>query len=105
VLAHAEAGLALWEGAAGGDTVLGDPVSALRAERASTYGSLVRARALALSRLGRREEAGEALTPCDMAGLLARHRRGQTRRVLPRLRRGFRCWRRVVQVFVSSRPD
>jgi predicted ATPase len=61
-LAHAEAGLALWEGAAGGDTGLDDPLSALRAERASTYRSLVRARALALSRLGRREEAVEALT-------------------------------------------
>src|SRR6266496_4051224 len=62
-LAHAEEGLALWEGAAsGGDTVLDDPVSALRAERASTYRSLVRARALALSRLGRHAEAAEALT-------------------------------------------
>jgi predicted ATPase/DNA-binding SARP family transcriptional activator len=60
-LAHAEAGLALWEGAAGGDTGLDDPVSALRAERASTYRSLVRARALALSRLGRHAEAAEAL--------------------------------------------
>jgi DNA-binding SARP family transcriptional activator len=39
-----------------------DPLSALRAERASTYRSLVRARALALSRLGRRAEAIEALT-------------------------------------------
>jgi len=61
-LAHAEAGLALWEGAAGGGTMLDDPLSALRAERASTYGSLVRARALALSRLGRRGEAVEPLT-------------------------------------------
>jgi predicted ATPase/DNA-binding SARP family transcriptional activator len=60
-LAHAEAGLALWDGAAGGDTMLDDPVSALRAERASTYRSLVRARALALSRLGRHAEAAEAL--------------------------------------------
>ena len=39
-----------------------DPLSALRAERASTYRSLVRARALALARLGRRAEAVEALT-------------------------------------------
>src|SRR6266536_1445980 len=60
-LAHAEAGLALWEGAAGGDTRHDDPVSALRAERASTYRSLVRARALALSRLGRHAEAAEEL--------------------------------------------
>jgi predicted ATPase/DNA-binding SARP family transcriptional activator/tetratricopeptide (TPR) repeat protein len=56
-LAHTEAGLALWEGAAGGDILLNDPVSELRAERASTYRSLVRARALALSRLGRHAEA------------------------------------------------
>ena len=61
-LAHAEAGLALWEGAAGGDGAAGDPVSALRGERASTYRSLLRARALALSRLGRHAEAVEALT-------------------------------------------
>src|SRR6266536_649939 len=60
-LAHAEAGLALWEGGAGGDAMLADPVAALRAERASTYRSLVRARALALSRLGRHAEAAEAL--------------------------------------------
>jgi predicted ATPase/DNA-binding SARP family transcriptional activator len=60
-LAHAEAGLALWRGAAGGDAVLDDPVSALRAERASTYRSLLRARALALSRLGRHAEAAEQL--------------------------------------------
>ncbi|OLB74464.1 MAG: LuxR family transcriptional regulator [Actinobacteria bacterium 13_2_20CM_2_71_6] len=61
-LAHAEAGLALWEGVPGADTALDDPVSALRAERASTHRSLVRARALALSRLGRRAEAAEPLT-------------------------------------------
>jgi predicted ATPase len=60
-LAHAEAGLALWEGAAGGDALLGDPVSELRAERASTYRSLVRARAVALSRLGRHAEAAGEL--------------------------------------------
>jgi predicted ATPase/DNA-binding SARP family transcriptional activator len=60
-LTHAEAGLELWEGAAGGDNGLDDPVSALRAERASTHRSLVRARALALSRLGRHAEAAEAL--------------------------------------------
>lgn len=61
-LAHAEAGLALWDGTVGGDAVLDDPVAALRNERASTYRSLVRARALALSRLGRRAEALEPLT-------------------------------------------
>jgi DNA-binding SARP family transcriptional activator len=61
-LAHAEAGLALWDGAATGDTGLDDPVSALRADRASTHRSLLRARALALSRLGRRAEAFDALT-------------------------------------------
>jgi predicted ATPase/DNA-binding SARP family transcriptional activator len=61
-LAHAEAGLALWEGSAGGDEpVSDDPVSALREERASTYRALARARALALSRLGRHAEAAEAL--------------------------------------------
>lgn len=64
--AHAEEGLALWEGATGGDTGLDDPLSVLRAERASTYRSLVRARALALSRLGRHAEAVEALT--DLVG-------------------------------------
>lgn len=61
-LAHAEAGLALWDGGAVADPVPDDPVSALRAERASTYRSLVRARALALSRLGRHAEAVEPLT-------------------------------------------
>jgi predicted ATPase/DNA-binding SARP family transcriptional activator len=60
-LAHAEMGLALWKGAAG-DTGLADPLSALRAARASTYRTLQRACALALSRLGRRAEAIEPLT-------------------------------------------
>lgn len=67
-LAHAEAGLALWEGDPGGEAdgaVRGgaaeDPVAALRAERAATYRTLARARALALSRLGRRAEAAEPL--------------------------------------------
>jgi predicted ATPase/DNA-binding SARP family transcriptional activator len=60
-LAYAEAGLALWEGATGGGGA-GDPVSALREERASTYRTLLRARALALSRLGHHAEAVEALT-------------------------------------------
>ena len=48
-------------GAEGGDTGLDDPVAALRAERASTYRSLERARALALSRLGRHAEAADEL--------------------------------------------
>src|SRR6266536_137480 len=69
-LAHAEEGLALWEGDAGGDAAFDDPVSALRAERVSTYRSLVRARALALSRLGRHAEATEALA--DLVGELTR---------------------------------
>ncbi|MGD6740965.1 ATP-binding protein [Streptomyces sp. BH106] len=57
VLAGAEAGLALWEGAPeeGGGT--GDPVAALRAERATVRRELARARALALARLGRYAEA------------------------------------------------
>jgi predicted ATPase/DNA-binding SARP family transcriptional activator len=57
-LAHAEAGAALWAAAAGDAD---DPVSALRAERAPAYRALGRARSLALSRLGRHEEAVETL--------------------------------------------
>src|SRR6266540_3523265 len=49
-----------------GDAAFDDPVSALREERVSTYRSLVRARALALSRLGRHAEATEALA--DLVG-------------------------------------
>jgi predicted ATPase/DNA-binding SARP family transcriptional activator len=60
-LTHAEAGLALWQGATGGDGAADDPVSALREERASTWRTLLRARALALSRLGRHAEAAEPL--------------------------------------------
>jgi predicted ATPase/DNA-binding SARP family transcriptional activator len=60
-LAHAEAGLALWDGAPEGAVDLEDPLSALRAERAATWRSLLRARALALSRLGRHAEAADAL--------------------------------------------
>ena len=58
-LAAAEAGLALWEGTpdGGGD----DPVAVLRAERAPVRGALVRARALALARLGRHAEAAGPL--------------------------------------------
>ncbi len=60
-LAEAEAGLALWEGTPEPDEVPDDPVAALRAERAPAHGSLLRSRALALSRLGRWAEAAEAL--------------------------------------------
>jgi predicted ATPase/DNA-binding SARP family transcriptional activator len=56
-LGHAEAGLALCEGAEGWDAGDGDPLSALRAARVPAYRSLLRVRALALSRLGRRAEA------------------------------------------------
>lgn len=61
-LAQAEAGLSLWDGAPVQDDLVHDPVSQLRAERASTYRSLQRSRALALSRLGRYSEAVEPLT-------------------------------------------
>ncbi|RKF27661.1 ATP-binding protein [Micromonospora globbae] len=55
-LAHAEAGLAHWAGPPE-ETEAVDPLAALRAERAATYRALVRARALALARLGRHAEA------------------------------------------------
>ncbi|MET7486654.1 BTAD domain-containing putative transcriptional regulator [Streptomyces sp. NPDC005538] len=60
-LAAAEAGLALWEGTPdeSGDT--DDPVAALRAERAPVRDALVRAKALALARLGRHAEAAGPL--------------------------------------------
>jgi predicted ATPase/DNA-binding SARP family transcriptional activator len=60
-LTQAEAGLAQWGGAAGGEPGRGDPLSVLRADRASAYRSLLRSRALALARLGRSAEAVEAL--------------------------------------------
>jgi len=60
-LEYAEAGLALCEGADGWDTGAGDPLSALRSARIPAYRSLLRTRALALSRLGRRAEAAAAL--------------------------------------------
>lgn len=60
-LAQAEAGLALWESAPSGEADFGDPLSELRAARASTYSALVRARALALSHLGRHADAAEIL--------------------------------------------
>ncbi|MGW3980223.1 ATP-binding protein [Streptomyces mirabilis] len=60
-LAAAEAGLALWEGTPDGAGSPDDPVAALRAERAPVRGALVRARALALARLGRHAEAAGPL--------------------------------------------
>ena len=65
-LAHAEAGLVLWDGVADEAAVLDDPLAALRARRVPAYRSLVRARALALSRLGHPAEAVEPLA--DVAG-------------------------------------
>ncbi|MFF3375834.1 ATP-binding protein [Streptomyces sp. NPDC002680] len=59
-LAAAEAGLALWEGTPDPDGD-DDPVAALRAERAPVHRALVRARALALGRLGRHSEAAGPL--------------------------------------------
>ncbi len=61
VLTQVDAGLALWDAAPSGQAEYGDPVAELRAARASTYRTLVRARALALARLGRHAEAAEAL--------------------------------------------
>ena len=60
-LAEAEAGLALWEGTPDAAYDLGDPVAALRTERAPVRGALLRARALALARLGRHAEAAGPL--------------------------------------------
>ncbi len=63
-LAAAEAGLALWKGTpdgAGGPGDSTDPVAALRTERAPVRGTLVRAQALALARLGRHAEAAGPL--------------------------------------------
>jgi predicted ATPase len=61
-LAAAEAGLEVWDGPPAADAGRGDPLSLLRAERASTHRSLQRARALSLARLGRDAEALEPLT-------------------------------------------
>ncbi|RNG33557.1 ATP-binding protein [Streptomyces botrytidirepellens] len=64
-LAEAEEGLALWDGGGDGgrdaDAVLGDPVAALRAERAAAHRALVRGRALGLARTGDREAAAGPL--------------------------------------------
>ncbi|MYS94830.1 MULTISPECIES: ATP-binding protein [Streptomyces] len=61
-LASAEEGLAFWDAAPDADAAPGDPVAELRAERAPLHDSLVRSRALALARLGRRAEAVAPLT-------------------------------------------
>ncbi|MGC4893698.1 ATP-binding protein [Micromonospora sp. DT31] len=61
-LAEAEAGLAYWGGPPDDDAGVGDPLAALRADRAATYRALRRAQAVALSRLGRYAEALPALT-------------------------------------------
>ncbi|MEU8796217.1 BTAD domain-containing putative transcriptional regulator [Spirillospora sp. NPDC048819] len=60
-LAHAEEGLALWDVPPEPDDG-DDPLSVLRARRASTYRALMRARALALARLDRHAEGFDALT-------------------------------------------
>lgn len=60
-LGAAEAGLALWEGTPDGAGDTDDPVAALRVERAPVRGTLVRAQALALARLGRHAEAAGPL--------------------------------------------
>ncbi|WP_079074677.1 ATP-binding protein [Streptomyces atriruber] len=64
-LVAAEAGIALWEGAPesvpGGAGTTDDLVAALRADRAAVRDTLVRARALALARLGRHAEAAAPL--------------------------------------------
>ena len=60
-LVSAEEGLAPSGAALGADPGTDDPVATLRADRAPTYRSLRRSRALALSRLGRRAEAVDAL--------------------------------------------
>ncbi|MQS36160.1 ATP-binding protein [Streptomyces katsurahamanus] len=63
-LAEAEAGLALWgaDGPGQQEPLAGDPVSALRAERAAAYRALVRDRALGLARSGDRAGALPPLT-------------------------------------------
>ncbi|MEW2518276.1 ATP-binding protein [Actinacidiphila alni] len=71
-LAEAEAGLALWPGTPDEPDGTDDPVAALRAERAPVRAGLVRARALALARLGRHTEAAGPL-----AELAAAHPRDE----------------------------
>ena len=60
-LGQAEAGLGLCAGAEGWTFGDGSPLAALRAARVPAYLSLLRARALALARLGRRAEAAAPL--------------------------------------------
>ncbi|WBB63809.1 BTAD domain-containing putative transcriptional regulator [Streptomyces sp. WMMC500] len=60
-LAAAEEGLGCWDAPPEAEGVPGDPVAELRAARAPVYGDLVRARALALARVGRRAEAAAPL--------------------------------------------
>ncbi|WP_434587403.1 ATP-binding protein [Streptomyces sp. A5-4] len=71
-LEEAEAGLALWDGVvtAGAGEDPHDPVLVLLAARAGAHRALVRTRALALSRVGRREEAARPLA--ELAGELPR---------------------------------
>ncbi|WP_405364680.1 ATP-binding protein [Kitasatospora sp. NBC_00039] len=80
-LAAAEAGLALWKGAPDEAGDADDPVAVLRTERAPVHGTLLRARALALARLGRHAEAAGPL-----AVAAARHPRDEE--VLAELLRG-----------------
>ncbi|GHC96230.1 hypothetical protein GCM10010313_02200 [Streptomyces violarus] len=80
-LAAAEAGLALWEGTPVEADDTDDPLAALRTERAPVHGALVRARALALARLGRHAEAAGPL-----AAAAAEHPRDEE--VLAELLRG-----------------
>ncbi|MEV0767900.1 ATP-binding protein [Nocardia salmonicida] len=61
-LDQAEAGLALWDGSVEEYPDFDDPVTALRVSRAPAYRTLLRLRALALSRTGRYAEAVEPLT-------------------------------------------
>ncbi len=80
-LAAADAGLALWEGTPDEPGDPDDPVAALRAERAPVRATLLRARALALARLGRHAEAAGPL-----AAVAAGHPRDEE--VLAELLRG-----------------
>jgi predicted ATPase/DNA-binding SARP family transcriptional activator len=61
-LGHAELGLAAWAGPPPDDGGGGGALGELRRERAGTYRTLIRAQALARSRLERPAEAVEALT-------------------------------------------
>ncbi|HVW43851.1 MAG TPA: BTAD domain-containing putative transcriptional regulator [Amycolatopsis sp.] len=69
-LTEADAGLALWDGTVGDDE--SDPVADLRRERLAAHQALTRTRALALARLGRRDEAATLLE-----SLVAEHPRDE----------------------------